>query len=77
MMETLSPSILKTGVPVPLDLHALSTCRECESLFMVTMIAALLLESQDYFHLMVHPTGTVSAVSGWRPSRTASKASLK
>jgi hypothetical protein len=32
-------------VPVPLNLHALSTPRECESLFMVTTIAALLPES--------------------------------
>jgi hypothetical protein len=44
-METLSPSILKTGVPLPPKVQALSTPRECESLFMVTTIAALLLES--------------------------------
>jgi hypothetical protein len=36
---------LKTGVPVPLNLHALSTCREYEPQFMVTTIAALLPES--------------------------------
>ena len=32
---------------------------------------------ETHFHFMVHPTGTVSVVSGLRPSRTASRASLK